>query len=707
MKHIALVGNPNSGKTTLFNQLTGAKQKVGNWPGVTVEKKEGVLKGKSDYQVIDLPGIYSLSPYSLEEVIARDYIIENKPDLIINILDGLNLERNLYLTTQIIELGIPLIIVVNRIDLIEKNNDKVNLQYIQKLMNCQVIGISALKGKGIDELLNLIETTSSKDYQYRPILWFDKETEEVLSSIQRLIENHFESHLVRWYAIKLLEKDQDVLEKIDTPKPIIDKVIDMVDDFEKRRGDALDIYITSKRYDFVRKIATRSYQKNKIIKEKVSDRIDRFVTNKWLALPIFALIIFLVYYISIASIGGILTDYVNDTIFGEGGIPDVLGSWLEALHTPNWLYGLFIDGIIGGIGAVLGFLPQMIILFILLGILEESGYMARIAFILDRMFRKFGLSGKSFIPMLISTGCAIPGIMASRTIEDENNRKLTIMTTSFMPCGAKLPIIALIAGALFRDVSFGWMIAPSAYFVAIIAIIVSSIILRKFKAFAGESAPFIMELPDYQLPRVKTLWFVVYTKIKSFIKRAGTIILGAAVVVWLLSSFTFNLKMTDNIELSMLADIGRMIDIVFKPIGWGDWKAAVATLTGFIAKENVVSTFGILYGFSEVSENGSEVWSVIGQDFSMLSAYSFLIFNLICAPCFAAIGAIRREMGSRKWMWITIIFQTGFAYILALIIFQVGSVFTGSFSVGSLIGIITLMIMLYLLFRKNKFKVNE
>lgn len=702
-KFIALVGNPNSGKTTLFNGLTGTRQKVGNWPGVTVEKKQGKMKGYKDITIIDLPGIYSLSPYSLEEVIARNYIINEKPDLIVNILDGTNLERNLYLSTQIVELGIPMIIAVNMIDLVKKQQDKIKSELIGKYINCKVIDIAALKNEGIKELTDMIVHFDYDAFKYSPVVWFDQKTEAVLSEIYDLINPYFESDLVRWFSVKYFEKDEEVIKLDAIPEPVFDKVKDIVNQYEQSIKEDTETWITQKRYEYVKRINQKVYQKNKIQQEKVTDKIDKIMTNKWLALPLFFIIIFVVYYLSISSIGGIFSGYVNDVIFGENGLPNIVGGWLEAIGTSNWLYSLLIDGILGGVGAVLGFLPQMLVLFLLLGILEETGYMARIAFILDRIFRRFGLSGKSFIPMLISTGCAIPGIMASRTIEDENNRKLTIMTTSFMPCGAKLPIIALFAGALFSNSPVQWLIAPSAYFVGIGAVILSGIILRKFKAFAGEAAPFIMELPDYHLPRVKALGYDVWLKLKSFVKRAGTIILAASVIVWLLSNFTFAFTMTSDAEVSILADIGKFIDVLFRPLGFGDWKAAVATFTGLVAKENVVGTFGVLYGFAEVSESGNEIWTRLAQDFTMLSAYSFVVFNLICAPCFAAIGAIKREMGSKKWTWIAVGYQTGLAYILSLIVYQVGMIFTGHFSFGSVVGLLALGTLIYLLFRKNKY----
>ncbi|MDC7242473.1 MAG: ferrous iron transport protein B [Sphaerochaetaceae bacterium] len=697
---IVLAGNPNSGKTTLFNILTGTNQHVGNWPGVTVEKKEGKLKGHKDVTVIDLPGIYSLSPYSLEEVISRNYLLEEKPDVIINIIDGTNLERNLYLTTQLSETGVPMILAINMMDQVEKNEDKIKTEALGKYFNSEVVEIVALKNKGIDNLVSKALEVSKRDFTYKPTEWFSQDIEEVLSNISSLIKGHVDENLLRWYSIKLFENDEETVKQIILPLGVNEKVRKVVNQFIDNNGDDdNESLITKKRYEHINRICNKTYLRNKIRKEKMSNKIDRIITNKWLALPIFAVIIFLVYYISITTVGGLLTDLVNDGLFGEGGIPDIVGGWLS--FAPDWLSGIIVDGIIGGVGAVLGFLPQMFVLFILLGILEESGYMARIAFILDRIFRKFGLSGKSFIPMLISTGCAIPGVMASRTIEDERDRKMTIMTTTFMPCGAKLPIIALIAGALFNN---SGIIATSAYFIAIAVVIISGIILKKFKAFAGEPAPFIMELPDYHLPRVKSLGFHVWNKLKSFIVKAGTIILISSIVIWFFSSFSWSFQMVDNVEESILSSIGRGISWIFTPLGWADWKATVATITGLVAKENVVGTFGVLYGFAEVAEDGGEIWSVLANDFTALTAYSFLVFNLICAPCFAAIGAIRREMGSAKWTWIAIGFQTAMAYVLALIIYQIGRIFIDGFAFGSIIGLLALAGLVYLLFRKNPYK---
>ncbi len=700
--NVCLAGNPNSGKTTLFNTLTGANQHVGNWPGVTVEKKEGKVRNHKEITIVDLPGIYSLSPYSLEEVISRNYIINNHPDVIVNIVDATNLERNLYLTTQLIDTGIPVVIALNMMDVVRNNEDTIATDKLEKLMNAPCVEIVAIKEKGIDDLIRTIADIVKEDKDFQPVIWFQPEIESWISRISDLIFSHYETNLVRWYAIKYLEQDEEAMKTLDLPEPIVAKLMEMIRESEAS-GIDYEAAITKNRYAFVAKVYQKAFQKNKIARQRLSDKIDKVMTNKWLALPIFFAVIFLVYYLSISSIGGIMSGFVNEVIFGENGIPAIVNGWLEALNTWPWLQGLIVNGIIGGVGAVLGFLPMMLVLFILLGILEESGYMARIAFILDRLFRRFGLSGKSFIPMLISTGCAIPGVMAARTIEDEKNRKMTIMTATFMPCGAKLPIIALIAGAMFAGSGIRWIVAPSAYFIGIGTVIISGIILKKFKAFAGDPAPFIMELPDYHLPQLKSLSFHVWNKLKSFIKKAGTVILAASIVVWFLSSFNFAFRMVEDVDESILSGIGRTIDIIFRPLGWEDWKATVATFTGLVAKENVVTTFGILYGFAEVSEDGAEYWELLANDFTVLSAYSFLVFNLICAPCFAAIGAIRREMGSAKWTLIAIGFQTGMAYLLGLIVYQVGSIFTGVFSVGSVIGILALAGLIYLLFRKNPY----
>lgn len=698
---IALAGNPNSGKTTLFNSLTGNNQHIGNWPGVTVEKKEGLVRFNKDITVIDLPGIYSLSPYSIEEVITRDYIINEAPDVIINIIDGSNLERNLYLTTQLLEIGIPVVIAINMMDVIAKKKDVIKTEMMAKMLNCPVIEITALKSEGSDALIKAAIDRASSEYKHRPIVWYQKEYEEIISEITEKIKGKVAEEQLRFFAIKIFEKDEKVLLdlNIDNLKGINEKI----ESIEKTQDDDTEALISQERYAFINRFVDKIYLKNKLVHQNITQKIDKVVTNKYLGLPIFVLIIFLVYYLSISTVGGFLTDYVNDVIFGADGLPKIVNSWLDAINAWPWLKGIIVEGMIGGVGAVLGFLPQMFVLFLLLGILEESGYMARIAFILDKIFRRFGLSGRSFFPMLISTGCGIPGVMAARTIEEENNRKVMIMTTTFMPCGAKLPIIALIAGAMFRGSPIQWLIAPSAYLLGIAMIIISSIILKKFKTFAGRAAPFIMELPDYHLPRAKNLGFHVYHKLKSFVKKAGTIILLASVIVWILSNLSWSFELVDS-QNSILATIAKTIDIIFQPLGWGEWKPTVATFTGLIAKENVVGTFGVLYGFSEVSESGSEIWMLLSADFTALSAYSFLIFNLICAPCFAAIGAIKREMGSRNWTLFAILFQTGLAYAIALIIYQVGSMFKGTFNLGSVFGLLTLLGLLILLFRPNPYK---
>lgn len=700
---IVLAGNPNSGKTTLFNSLTGNNQHIGNWPGVTVEKKEGFVRSNKDITVIDLPGIYSLSPYSLEEVISRDYILNEKPDVIINIVDGSNLERNLYLTTQLIETGVPVVIAINMMDVITKNKDVIKSAAISKMLNCPVVEITALKSKGSEELIAEAMKIKEEGYTYRPVVWYSQEIEHLITEIAETIKSQVDADKLRWYAIKVFEKDEKVLEDLNLDEMTQKQLLAKVEAYEALNDDDSESLITRERYAFINRFVDRVYLKNKIKAQSVSRKIDKILTNKYLGLPIFAIIIFLVYYLSISTVGGIMTDFVNDTIFGDNGLPGLVNGWLSSINAWPWLQGVLVEGIIGGVGAVLGFLPQMFVLFLLLGILEESGYMARIAFILDRIFRRFGLSGKSFFPMLMSTGCGIPGVMAARTIEEENNRKVMIMTTTFMPCGAKLPIIALIAGAMFRGSSIQWLIAPSAYLLGIAMIILSSIILKKFKGFAGKASPFIMELPDYHLPSAKGLAFHVYHKLKSFVKKAGTIILLASVIVWFLSNFSWSFMMISDPNQSILASIGKLIDFIFSPLGWGNWKATVATFTGLIAKENVVSTFGVLYGFAEVSESGAEIWTLLSVDFTPLSSYSFLVFNLICAPCIAAIATIKREMGSKKWTWIAIGFQTLMAYAMSLIIYQIGLIFTGVFTVWSIIGIIVLITLIYLTFRPNKY----
>ncbi|EJO5349363.1 ferrous iron transport protein B [Clostridium botulinum] len=695
---IALVGNPNCGKTTMFNYLTGSSQYVGNWPGVTVEKKEGKLKQHKDVRVIDLPGIYSLSPYTLEEVITRNYLISEKPEVIINIVDGTNLERNLYLSTQVMELGIPVVIALNMMDIIRKNGDSIDKEKLSKFMGCPVIETSALKGDGCKELINKAIELAKSHKENVIEHTFANDVEKVLSDIENEIYNQVPKEHLRWFAIKLFENDEKAIEQGNISKTSKDKVQSIVSSFEDKLDDDGESIITNERYNYISKIINKCVVKKNKSKLTVSDKIDKVVTNRILGLPIFALIMFLVYYLSISTIGTGATDWVNDVLFGDV-IPPAVEGFLTSIGTADWLVSLINDGIIAGVGAVLGFLPQMMVLFLCLAILEDCGYMSRIAFIMDRIFRKFGLSGKSFIPMLIGTGCGVPGIMASRTIENESDRKMTIITTTFMPCSAKLPIIALIAGALFPGSSW---VAPSAYFIGIAAIICSGIILKKTKAFAGEPAPFVMELPKYHVPGVKGVLIHMWDRAKSFVKKAGTIIFLASGLIWFLSSFNWSLAMVETPD-SILASIGQVIAPIFNPLGWGDWKAAVATITGLIAKENVVGTFGILYGAGEVAEDGVEIWKTLQGAFTPLSAYSFLIFNLLCAPCFAAIGAIRREMGNGKWTWLAVGYQTGLAYTAALVVYQLGLLFTGKgFGIGTVVALVLLAGFLYMLFRPQK-----
>lgn len=665
---IALAGNPNCGKTTLFNALTGSSQYVGNWPGVTVEKKEGKLKGHKDVTVIDLPGIYSLSPYSLEEVVARNFLMHEKPDVIINLVDGTNLERNLYLTTQVLETGIPTIIALNMIDIVEERNDVLHADELSKRLGCPVCELSALKSTGIDVMIDKALKLAKDSSAYKPTEIYTGLLKEKIDECEKLLSNKADKNASRWYAVKLLEDDQESIKDIvltESEKNIVTKARETI---EKEYDDDAESIVTNARYEYIGKIRDKVLERKDHSALTTSDKIDRIVTNRWLALPIFALIMFGVYYIAMSSVGAMGTDWVNDVLFGEI-VPNAADSLLTSLNVAPWLYSLIQDGIIAGVGAVLGFVPQIMVLFFLLSILEDCGYMARVAFIMDRIFRKFGLSGKSFIPMLISTGCAVPGIMASRTIEEEKDRKMTIMLTSFIPCSAKLPIFGLFAGALFNDASW---VATSMYFIGLASVIVCGIILKKTKYFGGDPAPFVMELPAYHWPSVKGLFIHMWDRAKAFIKKAGTIILLATIVVWVLSSFNWSFEMVDTNE-SILASIGNLIAPIFAPLGWGDWRAAVAAFTGLIAKENIVGTFGVLYGLEEVAENGTEIWTQISQLFTPVTAYSFMVFNLLCAPCFAAIGAIRREMGSAKWTWITIGFQCGFAYIVALLINLIGN----------------------------------
>ncbi|NLW65694.1 MAG: ferrous iron transport protein B [Clostridiales bacterium] len=787
---IALAGNPNSGKTTLFNALTGSNQFVGNWPGVTVEKKEGRLKKHDDVIIMDLPGIYSLSPYTLEEVVARNYLVGERPDAILNIVDGTNLERNLYLTTQLTELGIPVVVAINMMDVIRRNGDKLNTEELSRELGCKVVEISALKGFGVMEAAEEA-VKAAKNGRTIPMHSFSGVVEHAIAHIEEAALNDMPQDQQRWYAIKIFERDEKVLSQLNLNKAVREHLEQDILAAEEELDDDAESIITNERYIYISSILKGCYKKKNAGKLSASDRIDRVVTNRWLALPIFAVVMFIVYFVSVTTVGTWATNWANDGVFGDGwhlfgigsaayeeasesylepgaiveafesaaeeagvepdaaadltatarlyddegnlekeipvtydsyldaaaveepdpaeygvwvrGIPVLLGNWLEKINCADWLQGLLLNGIVAGVGAVLGFVPQMLVLFLFLAFLEACGYMARIAFVMDRIFRKFGLSGKSFIPMLIGTGCGVPGIMASRTIENDRDRKMTIMTTTFIPCGAKLPIIALIAGALFGR---AWWVAPSAYFVGIAAIVVSGIMLKKTKMFAGDPAPFVMELPAYHWPTVGNVLRSMWERGWSFIKKAGTIILLATIFVWFTSSFGWSdggFGMVDMND-SILAVIGNAIAWIFIPLGWGHWQGAVATITGLIAKENVVGTFGVLFGgFDEVAENGWQIWTNMRQVFSPLSAYSFLVFNLLCAPCFAAIGAIKREMNSAKWTWFAIGYQCGFAYAVSLVIYQLGMLFTGGGSIiGSVVAFAIVASILYMLFRPYK-----
>ena len=777
---IALAGNPNCGKTTLFNALTGSNQFVGNWPGVTVEKKEGKLKGHKDVIITDLPGIYSLSPYTLEEVVARNYLIHERPDAIINIIDGTNIERNLYLSTQIMELGIPVIMAVNMMDLVEKSGDKIHIDKLKKKLGCEVVEISALKGTGIQKAAEKAVALAESKKSVTPVHEFQEDVEAAIHAVEERLGSSVPESQKRFFAIKLLEKDDKIKEQM-TNVPDVSREIKVLED---KFDDDTESIITNERYVYISSIIGLCCTKNKTKKLTTSDKIDRIVTNRWLALPIFAVIMWLVYYVSVSTVGGWATDWANDGVFGDGwhlfgigtssyedaaadysradqivaavdedskvtsvdivddedevietvaisdsvvadaekiveagepdpadygvwvpGVPVVIESGLDAIGCADWLKGLILDGIVAGVGAVLGFVPQMLVLFIFLAFLEACGYMARVAFIMDRIFRKFGLSGKSFIPMLIGTGCGVPGIMASRTIENDRDRKMTIMTTTFIPCGAKLPIIALIAGALFNGASW---VAPSAYFVGIAAIICSGIILKKTKLFAGDPAPFVMELPAYHMPTVSNVLRSMWERAWSFIKKAGTIILLSTIVLWFLMNFgwvdgSFGMLEAEQLNDSILSKIGSFIAPIFTPLGWGDWKMAVAAVTGLIAKENVVGTFGVLFGFAEVAENGNEVWGQLAGSMTQIAAYSFLVFNLLCAPCFAAMGAIKREMNNTKWFWTAIGYQCGLAYVVSLCIYQLGNLFTGGgFGIGTVVAILLVIGFIYLLVRPYK-----
>ena len=785
---IALAGNPNSGKTTLFNALTGSNQFVGNWPGVTVEKKEGRLKKHDHVIIMDLPGIYSLSPYTLEEVVARNYLIQDRPDAILNIIDGTNLERNLYLTTQLTELGIPVVVAVNMIDVLNKNGDKIYIDELSRQLGCKVVEISALKGTGIMEAAEEA-IRASQSAKTVPQHRFSGAVEHAIAHIEEAAVHSMPAEQQRWYAIKIFERDEKVLEQLQLDPAVLSHIEEDIKAAEREMDDDAESIITNERYLYIASIIKGCCKRKNAGKLSTSDKIDRVVTNRWLALPIFAAVMFVVYFVSVTTVGGWATDWANDGVFGDGwhlfgigssayeeaseeyavpgakveafeaaaeekgldpvqangltataklyddngnveeeipvdyngyleaskieepdpaaygvwipGIPGLVEKGLQAVHCAQWLQQLILNGVIAGVGAVLGFVPQMLVLFLFLAFLESCGYMARIAFVMDRIFRKFGLSGKSFIPMLIATGCGVPGIMASRTIENDRDRKMTIMTTTFIPCSAKLPIIALIAGALFDG---AWWVAPSAYFIGVFAIIVSGIMLKKTKMFSGDPAPFVMELPAYHWPTVGNVLRSMWERGWSFIKKAGTVILLATIFVWFTSSFGWengSFGMVD-MESSILAVIGNAIAWIFTPLGWGTWQAAVASITGLIAKENVVGTFGVLFGgFEEVAENGWQVWQNVRAAFTPLAAYSFLIFNLLCAPCFAAIGAIRREMNSAKWTWFAIGYQCVFAYAFALVVYQLGMLFTGNGSIiGAMAAFILVAFFLYMLFRR-------
>ena len=708
---IALAGNPNCGKTTLFNALTGSNQFVGNWPGVTVEKKEGKLKGHKDVTIMDLPGIYSLSPYTLEEVVARNYLINEMPDAIINIVDGTNLERNLYLSTQIMELGIPVVMAINMMDLVQKSGNKIHIDKLSKKLGCEVVEISALKGTGIMKAAEKAISAAQSKKKTIPVHEFAQDVEDAIKSVENKLTGTVAEAQKRFFAIKLIEKDDKIVEQMKSVPDVSYEVKALEDKFD----DDTESIITNERYVYISSIIGQCYTKSSTGKKlTTSDKIDRIVTNRWLALPIFAVVMWVVYYVSVTTVGTIVTDWTNDVLFGEI-IPPAVESALEAVNCAAWLQGLILDGIVAGVGAVLGFVPQMLVLFLFLAFLESCGYMARVAFIMDRIFRKFGLSGKSFIPMLIGSGCGVPGVMASRTIENDRDRKMTIMTTTFVPCGAKLPIIAMIAGAFFNN--SGW-VATSSYFVGIAAIICSGIILKKTKMFAGEPAPFVMELPAYHWPTVGNILRSMWERGWSFIKKAGTIILLSTIVLWFLMGFGWeggSVGMVEELNNSILAKIGSAIAWIFAPLGWtkaGEgWKMAVAAVTGLIAKENVVATFGMLFGFAEVAEDGAEIWGNLAQVMTPIAAYGFLVFNLLCAPCFAAMGAIKREMNNAKWFWFAIGYQCGLAYVVSLCIYQIGTLLTGGgFGIGTVVAFVLVAAFLYLLFRpykeSNSLKVN-
>jgi len=693
---IALAGNPNSGKTTLFNALTGANQHVGNWPGVTVEKKEGKLKGHKDVTIVDLPGIYSLSPYTMEEVVARDFLIKERPEVILNIVDGTNIERNLYLTTQLLEIGIPVVVAINMMDVVNKSGDKINIKELSETLGCEVVEISALKTSGIAEAAEKAVKVGETGVHPVPRHIFSGLVEHILAHIEEAVIHNLPEEQQRWYAIKLFERDKRVVEQLGLAGEKIAHIEEDIKKCEKELDDDSESIITSERYDYIAKVIGKTFKRKHLGNIKLSDKIDRVVTNRILALPIFAAVMFLVYYISISTVGAMMTDWVNEVLFGDI-VPTAIEGFLTSVNCVDWLSELILDGIVAGVGAVLGFVPQLLVLFLCLSILEDCGYMSRIAFIMDKIFRRFGLSGKSFIPIMISTGCGIPGIMASRTIESDSDRRITVMTATFIPCGAKLPIIALIAGALFSDSAW---VAASAYFLGIAAILVSGIMLKKMKPFLGKPAPFIMELPAYHLPSIKGVLRTTFSRGWAFIKKAFTIILLACTVIWFLGRFNWSMSMVE-VEDSMLASIGGVFAFLFSPLGWGDFRLAVASLTGLLAKESIVGTLGVLFGHAEVGESGVEYWEQLRLILSSLAAYSFLVFNLLCAPCAAAIGAVRREMMSGKWTWAAVGYQCGLAYAVSLMIYQLGMLFTGNgFNLGTAFAFVVLALFVFLLVRK-------
>ena len=739
---IALAGNPNCGKTTLFNNLTGSNQYVGNWPGVTVEKKEGKLKGHQDVIIQDLPGIYSLSPYTLEEVVSRQYLVNEKPDAILNIVDGANFERNLYLTTQLLDLGIPTVIAINMMDIVRKNGDVIDVARLEKELGCKVLEMSALKSDGVTEVADaVVAAAQNKSYSERPHV-FTGSLEHAIAHIEETIEKEIsDKRYLRWYAVKIFERDEKVVQEIKLSKEEAEEIEQHIADCEKEMDDDAESIVTNERYNYISKLCAKTIKKkNAAHSLTISDKIDQIVTNRILGLPIFVVVMFLIYAIAMGgwtvSIGTKATDFANDVIFGSW-VPGLVDSLLAALHVAEGsvLYGLIQNGIVAGVGAVLGFVPQMLVLFLLLAILEDIGYMARVAFVMDRIFRQFGLSGKSFIPCLVATGCGVPGVMASRTIENDRDRKMTVMTTTFMPCGAKLPIIGLIAGAIFGGSP---LVAASAYFIGIGSIILSGIILKKFKAFAGEPAPFVMELPAYHVPSVSNVLRATWERGWSFIKRAGSVIVISSIIIWFLSNFgSINGKfgLVNNMfedetivteqtiselaqkmnvpeeevtpmDASLLAGVGNTLSVVFRPLGFGTWKPTVATITGLVAKEEVVGTFAVLYNYDdseeELGENGEQIWDRVAADYSPASAFAFMVFNLLCAPCFAAIGAIKREMNNAKWTWAAIGYMTVWAYALALIAYQLGSLFAGGgFGIGTVVAILLIAVLIWLLVRKG------